>query len=123
MSWVVMGANGPLASSSDWRPGKDGRGREPGGCVYVISESPAGPVKIGVTDDANKRLSQLQTGNSRSLRLVKSWRFPTRQAADTAEVEIHEVAAPARWLKGEWFDYSESDVVALIEDYLREKKQ
>lgn len=37
--------------------------------LYVIAASPAGPVKLGVSNDPERRLRQLQTGHAERLHL------------------------------------------------------
>lgn len=83
-------------------------------CVYVISEGPDGPIKIGKSADPEARLRTLQTGNPRQLRMIYACRFES-EMADEVETCLHLELAESR-LAGEWFDFSED----LILDYIRD---
>lgn len=72
--------------------------------LYIISEAPDGPLKIGRSVSAKSRLASLQTGNPRPLELVEAYTM----AADTvilAEEYLHEELEHSA-LVGEWFDLS-----------------
>jgi len=60
------------------------------------------PIKIGITDNLEDRLRQLQTGASRPLKIIAQFPMESRQLALTAERELHSKYANYR-LKGEWF--------------------
>ena len=66
--------------------------------VYFIQADENGPIKIGFTsDDPQKRLSQLQTGNASALKLIGAIK-----ATSAREKQFH--SAFAEWrLQGEWF--------------------
>ena len=67
--------------------------------LYVIQETePVGRIKIGRARDPEQRLKDLQTGNSRRLRLLA-----TLSAEDDLEFELHERFKAAH-VRGEWFD-------------------
>jgi predicted GIY-YIG superfamily endonuclease len=65
--------------------------------VYFIQSGSNGSVKIGLSNDPERRLRQLQTGNLRELRL----RHVVPGTRGT-ENDLHVRFAPAR-IRGEWF--------------------
>lgn len=75
--------------------------------VYVICHEAEdgyhGPVKVGVANDAEKRLKTLQTGNPYRLTIWKTFPIPDRDIAMHVEHAFHAVLAKQR-LGGEWFD-------------------
>jgi hypothetical protein len=82
--------------------------------VYIISEGDAGPpVKIGVANNPLSRISELQTGNPRKLRLARAWNMATRDGAFAVERAVLSQLSDRR-LSGEWVDATESEVAALI---------
>jgi predicted GIY-YIG superfamily endonuclease len=70
--------------------------------VYVIQAGDDGPCKIGVSANPERRLAQLQTGNSARLVLVALYLCQTWLIAKTLEASVHVALAPFR-LMGEWF--------------------
>lgn len=74
--------------------------------VYVIQEDSQGtnpPVKIGVAKDVVKRISLLQVGNPRNLKLIaKFGPYTTKTAAHEMEGWLHKQCSKW-WLRGEWF--------------------
>jgi len=84
------------------------------GYVYLIGEiGNEGRYKIGSTraKDVNKRLKQLQTGNSSELYIKESFEteYPFK-----IEKMLHNHFKSSN-LMGEWFELSESDVEAFKE--------
>ena len=69
--------------------------------VYFIQQG-RGSVKIGVSDDPEKRLRTMQTGNQKPLRLLGSVPFQSRSDAFEVEKYLHEKYSHYR-SKGEWF--------------------
>ena len=67
--------------------------------VYAIRESESGRIKLGISSDPVKRLSELQTGNSQKLELV-AYRKAVNQFSD--ERELHRLASDIH-IRGEWF--------------------
>lgn len=69
--------------------------------VYVIKNE-IGDFKIGITNDVNKRLKQLQCGNSGKLEIVFKW-----FTFDAEGIEKNSHARFSKYrLNGEWFDGS-----------------
>ncbi len=71
--------------------------------IYVIEEGLNGPLKIGTTDNLEKRLKTLQGGNSKQLHIIMSFEGDSKLESkihnDLAEFKIRK--------KGEWFHRDE----------------
>lgn len=76
--------------------------------VYFAQEGSDGAIKIGWSSRIDRRLSNLSTGNSRSLSLLHS--IP---GGVSLEIHIHELLSADR-IRGEWFNPSPA-VLNLIE--------
>jgi hypothetical protein len=69
--------------------------------VYMIQAGgKGGSVKIGVTDDVEKRLRNMQTGNHQALAVIRLF-----EGGEAEERQLHERFADHR-LSGEWFSFS-----------------
>jgi hypothetical protein len=73
--------------------------------VYVVQEvkaSATAPIKIGVSNDIERRVACLQTCNPRKLELKAS--FGPMRKLDAYDLERHMHGELARyWLRGEWY--------------------
>ena len=87
--------------------------------IYLISEGFNGPVKIGVAKNPGWRLCELQTGNPRKLRLVKTWLMESRSAAFDFERTILNDFPNFR-MSGEWLEADEDAFVAHVDACLEE---
>lgn len=67
--------------------------------LYVIGQD-AGPFKVGVTSNVQRRMSSIQTGCPFPLKLMYSLET---EAAELREKEVHANLSPFR-TSGEWFD-------------------
>lgn len=77
------------------------------GNIYLIFDEGNGHYKIGVTkNDVNKRLKRLQTGNSSSLSLKKTYYTEYMYRMETL---IHNHFRDKKILN-EWFELSQTDV-------------
>lgn len=85
------------------------------GYLYLISESPAGPVKVGVSVNPASRLSSLQTGNPRPLKVLASYRFPVSEVYEVEKMFHFDFIHSA--ILGEWFDLSEALVLDCMADF------
>ena len=65
--------------------------------IYFIQQGIDGPIKIGTTDNVNKRLLSLQTGSPHKLRLIG-----TMDGDEEKEKQLHNFFSAYR-LSGEWF--------------------
>ncbi len=83
--------------------------------VYVIRAGTGSksPIKVGVADNVQKRLKQLQTGNPKQLFLVMHFECNDRAHAFRLEKTIHDILKGQR-LFGEWFSVSRSNVMKLL---------
>jgi hypothetical protein len=82
--------------------------------LYVVSEGGNGPIKIGVSARPDNRCAVLQIGNSRKLRLAKTWQMPTPAVAFSIERTIHDDLSEYS-VFGEWFEMTEADVIECID--------
>ena len=72
--------------------------------VYFIQKG-YGSIKIGVSDNPEKRLKQLQTGNHGSLFIIAKFPFETRREALSLEYDLHKMFKNDK-INGEWFKKS-----------------
>lgn len=86
------------------------------GQLYLISEGPDGPIKIGRSAiSAKSRLATLQTGNARPLKIAAAYTMPLDQVIE-AEQYLHE-ELDRHALVGEWFDLSEDFMREYMPDF------
>ncbi len=71
--------------------------------VYFIQAVSGGPVKIGVADDPQTRLRQLNTGSDEELHILKVFGFSTRQKTFDRETYLHRRFKYCN-LRLEWFN-------------------
>ena len=76
--------------------------------IYFIREKGTGNIKIGSAVDVDRRLSQLQTGNSDKLEVIDV----IEDVSGTVEKEIHDRLSEYR-LDGEWFSPNIEDKLYL----------
>ena len=79
--------------------------------LYFIQAGEDGPIKIGISQDAKRRLSGLQTAHHEELRLLGSIPGGRR-----AEEFMHQLFV-AQKLRGEWFK-SDPVLLSFIEDFV-----
>ena len=80
--------------------------------IYLIKNIDDSFYKIGVARDPNKRIRQLQTGNSSKLSLITTYKSPI---AYKIEKVLHNRYSYLR-KEGEWFDFSINEEVNFIEN-------
>lgn len=70
--------------------------------IYFIQAGENGPIKIGRSEDPQKRLEQLQVGNHQKLSII--WICENEQYEDDCEFEsiLHDIFKEYK-LRGEWF--------------------
>jgi len=80
--------------------------------IYLIQSLEDSRYKIGVSKHPNKRVKQLQTGNSSELKLVESY-----QSEFAHQIE-RTLQRRYSYLKkeGEWFDMSISNEVSFLKE-------
>ena len=86
-------------------------------CVYVIV-SDYGPIKIGVSDDVEKRLSQIQDGSFATLQIYDYWWLVDSKIAMRLERSAHDHFAERR-VRGEWFSVPPEDAALAIEEIIK----
>ena len=93
--------------------------------IYVIQEVPINgddvdlsPIKIGFTSDLKLRITSIQIGNPRGIKLIALMkRTASRDEAMKLENHLHRQFSHNR-IRGEWFDGSIKDeVVSIIETW------
>ncbi len=83
--------------------------------VYIIENTHLHDTKIGISNNPEKRIKQLQTGSSRPLIIRYAIRFNNRDEAIKVENALHKKYSRYK-LIGEWFDIDYNQVVKYIED-------
>jgi hypothetical protein len=109
----VLGAASRRLVSFPTRKGQ--RGDTSSSFLYIISEGEHGPVKVGRSRNPGARISELQTGNARRLRVVVTYEFTHNEACD-AERLLHEALSEFA-LAGEWFDVDEKFMAEYMPDF------
>lgn len=71
--------------------------------VYAIGPKDSGPTKIGFTNDLEKRLRAIQTGNPTKVIIHHYIEFDNEKDMRKAEKALHRTLAHHRE-KGEWFN-------------------
>jgi hypothetical protein len=83
--------------------------------VYVIGPE-AGPFKIGLSHNVERRLYDLQVGSPVRLLLMWKQRFQDRMDASTVEASLHRSLA-SFWCHGEWFKMSAEDAILAVKKF------
>lgn len=83
--------------------------------VYFIQSKKSKYIKIGHTDNPEKRLRSLQTGSAESLVLLGTLCFESREQAAQYEQKAHDYLKDSR-LEGEWFDFT-TEVIEFLIDF------
>lgn len=71
--------------------------------LYFIQQGEKGPVKIGITNNIESRLSSIQTGNPQKLNVLFFLPYETKNFAAKDEAYLHCLFSHLN-LSGEWFD-------------------
>jgi hypothetical protein len=83
--------------------------------IYIAQADEDGPVKIGVSDDPERRIAELQIGNAVKIVLVGFFVCGSWLIARTLEASVHAALAAFR-LSGEWFSVSPDTARRTIEE-------
>ncbi len=86
--------------------------------VYIIENIYLHDTKIGISNNPEKRIKQLQTGSSRQLVIRHTIKFNTRNEATRVENALHKKYSKYR-LTGEWFEIDYKKVLKYIEEKLK----
>lgn len=83
--------------------------------VYIIkcNNGKNYPIKIGVADNPEKRMSELQTGSPYGLTLLSKIEMPSRQAAYDLECWLHKRFKSAQ-MNGEWFRSNDCNLKSAL---------
>ena len=83
--------------------------------VYIIQSgtSKKAPIKIGMSDEPEKRIKQLQTGNPQLLRIIISIKCNSRQHAYDLERTLHRMLERNNILN-EWFFVKKKSLLETI---------
>lgn len=76
--------------------------------VYFIAAGDDA-IKIGISNEPEARVSEIQTGNHRDVRIVQTRPFANRYKARQFETLLHK-RYKHRHLRGEWFNMNERDL-------------
>lgn len=83
--------------------------------VYLIAEEfDGGAVKIGISNNVEARIRDLQVGNPNDLTLYAAIGVKTRLVAQYLEKELHKHFGE-RHLRGEWFEGSCAEEVLALD--------
>jgi hypothetical protein len=86
--------------------------------IYIITNGE--DYKVGFSKNPNKRLKQLQTGNSKKLKLINVYQVPDRLVR-IIEKEAHREIRIRYEKRGEWFKGASEFYVKLLVDMVCEK--
>ena len=83
--------------------------------LYVISDDAGASIKIGRSANVYARLTTLQTGNPRPLRIIGAWEF---DYADILEAERLLLNEFKQWaLTGEWLNLPSEFALEYLPDF------
>jgi hypothetical protein len=88
--------------------------------VYIIAPDTEFPCKVGVAENANKRLAALQVSNWEELHVFEAYEMPNRGAAYRLERVVHRRLS-GHCIRGEWFNLMVSDIKKEINSILEER--
>jgi hypothetical protein len=84
--------------------------------LYILQNGNSNEYKIGITDNLNRRLSQLQTGCPNELKVIKLWVHYERKMILKYERVLHRFFTQCGCRirpNGEWFNLTTPDVAFL----------
>lgn len=83
--------------------------------IYIISPSrhQNGPVKIGISDNPQKRLKQIQTGHPEKIEIKHLEEISTRRKTLELEKNLHRDFSIYR-SHGEWFNMTVDDAIVFL---------
>jgi hypothetical protein len=85
--------------------------------VYFILDSASNAVKVGKANNIQERMSDLQTGNPNTLKLIHQIECESEKQSFLLEQTLHKKLQGIR-LIGEWFRYDESIFADFFDDKL-----
>lgn len=87
--------------------------KEPMQILYILRNGETNQYKIGITDNLNRRLSQLQTGCPEELQIIKLWKHYQRNMIKRYERVLHRYFTKCGCRirpNGEWFNLKQVDI-------------
>lgn len=82
--------------------------------IYLAKPIRGRPIKVGIAEDPERRLANLQNGNFEELCFHRFWWLPGQAIAFRIESAFKNDFARAN-IRGEWFDLDPADAVEYIE--------
>jgi Meiotically up-regulated gene 113 len=80
--------------------------------LYVIAARKEGPVKLGLSQDPQRRVRQLQTGSAEQL-VIHHVEEVSDARVKLAESALHRMLGHRR-MKGEWFNMTVEEAIADV---------
>jgi len=80
--------------------------------IYLIKDIQSDVYKIGYSKNVNKRIKQLKTANSGTLRLIESFKTQHNRKVETA---LHN-RYKNKHVNGEWFELSNEEIKSFGAD-------
>ena len=90
--------------------------RKPLQIMYILQNGNTNQYKIGITNDLNRRLAELQTGCPNEIKVVKLYTHYQRKIIEKYERVLHNYYTKAGCKirpNGEWFELCKSDIYNL----------
>ena len=86
--------------------------------MYILQNGDTSQYKIGITNDLNRRLAQLQTGCPNELKVIKIYSHYDRKVIERYERVLHNYFTKCGCRirpNGEWFELRKPDIMFLCE--------
>lgn len=90
--------------------------RKPLQIMYILQNGDTNEYKIGITNDLNRRLGELQTGCPNELRVIKLYTHYQRKIIERYERVLHNYYTKCGCKirpNGEWYKLSKADISFL----------
>lgn len=87
--------------------------RKPLQIMYILQNGNTNEFKIGITNDLNRRLGELQTGCPNELKVIKLYTHYQRKVIERYERVLHNYYTKAGCKirpNGEWFELCKADI-------------
>ncbi len=89
-----------------------------GSCVYVLEEEASGFIKVGICIHPTRRVSALQVGNPRKLKLLALYGGIRRDCLAVERETLHNFRVDA--LRGEWVSTPKKAVLRFIAGFIEQ---
>lgn len=85
-------------------------------CVYLMAPFRKRPVKVGISNDPNARLCEIQISHWEPIFVHRAWICESFGLARKVELAVHKMLDREELkLKGEWFDLTIADAAKAVE--------